>query len=291
MSEELVTTQQALVVDAATSSANVSQSIAKVQAQYALAVRFPRDIDTVRLKLLKECRRPHFANVAIYHKPIGRGVEGPSIRFVEAAIRCMHNLAINVATIYDDERKRIVEVSVADLEANTCYSQEIAIQKTVERRDPKGATVISSRTNSTGQTVYTIPATDDDVLTRQNALISKAIRTQGLRLLPGDLLDEALNILKATRAQQDAKDPNTARKKLVDAFDTVGVMPADLVAYLGHSLAQTTPEELGQLRSIYTTIKDGEAKWSDYAKTEEPKEAKTSQTAEVLRKKQRVGNE
>ena len=41
-------------------------------------------------------------------------------------------------------------------------------------------------------------------------------------------------------------------------------MPADLEKHLGHPLGQTSPAELQDLRSIYQTIKDGEAKWSDY---------------------------
>ena len=62
---------------------------AVVEARYKMALARPRDIDKVRQNMLKDAKRPNFAAVAIYHKPIGKGVEGPSIRFVEAAIRNM----------------------------------------------------------------------------------------------------------------------------------------------------------------------------------------------------------
>ena len=58
-----------------------AQAKAQIEARYIMAERHPRDLDIVRAKLIKECKRPGFAAVARYLKPIGRGVEGPSIRF------------------------------------------------------------------------------------------------------------------------------------------------------------------------------------------------------------------
>src|SRR5258708_6569465 len=69
-----------------------AQAKAQIEARYVMAERHPRDLDVVRQRMLKECRRPVFAGVARYRKPIGKGVEGPSIRFAEAAIRLMGNI-------------------------------------------------------------------------------------------------------------------------------------------------------------------------------------------------------
>ena len=88
-----------------------AQAEAQIKARYLYAERHPRDLDLVRQKLLKECRRPAFAAVARYLKPRGKGVEGPSIRFAEAAIRLMGNIAVEQSTIYDDREKRIVRVT------------------------------------------------------------------------------------------------------------------------------------------------------------------------------------
>jgi len=52
------------------------------------------------------------------------------------------------------------------------------VRSFVERRQPQpGRTIIRSRTNSTGQMVYLIAATEDELLNKQNALASKSIRT------------------------------------------------------------------------------------------------------------------
>src|SRR5882672_918375 len=105
-----------------------AQAKATIEARYLVAMKKPRDLDTVRERLLKECKRPGFAKVARYNKPIGKGVQGPSIRFAEAAIRCMTNISVDSAAIYDDPEKRIIRVTVVDFESNVPWSQDITVQ-------------------------------------------------------------------------------------------------------------------------------------------------------------------
>ena len=239
-----------------------SQAEANVKARYAMAISRPRDLDVVRQRMLKDAMRPSFANCAIYHKPIGKGVEGPSIRFVEAALRAMGNTYIETAVTFDDLEKRIVRVSVTDLESNTYYNQEVTVQKTVERLNLKqGEKAISQRLNSNGKITYTVPATDDDILNKTNALISKAVRTLGLRLVPGDLVDEALWYVRETMRRQYAQDPDAAKRNIIDAFAQLGITVDALKEYLGHTLDIVAPAEIGELRKIYSTLRDGETTW------------------------------
>lgn len=234
---------------------------AAVEARYIVALRRPRDMETVRVRLLKECDRPGFAEVARYKKPTGgKFIEGPSIRFAEAALRCLGNVYPEQSIVFEDDQQRIVRVTVTDLESNLSYASEVLVKKTVERREPKGE-VISERVNSTGKKVYLLYATDDEVQNKQNALISKALRNSGLRLLPGDVVEECMERVLATQRVKDKEDPDAAKRKLVDAFFSLGIEPADLQAYLGHSLDRVEPIELADLRSIYATIRDGEATW------------------------------
>ena len=260
--EEFGANQIATIAETA-SSAMAEQAKAQVQARYVMAIQRPRDIDTVRVRLLKECKRPGFAAVARYNKPIGRGVQGPSIRFAEAAIRCMTNILPETATIYDDREKRIIRVSVTDLEANVTYSTDVTVSKTVERLNPsEGQIPISARTNARGQTTFLVTATEDDLLNKQNALISKALRTNALRLIPGDILDESMDQVIATLKDAAARDPDAERKKLADAFAALNVTPAMLADYLGHVLGTVSPAELVDLRATYQAIRDGEATWA-----------------------------
>lgn len=252
-------------------AALATQAKAMVEARYVMAMQRPRDLDVVRERLLKECKRPSFAEVARYHKPIGKGVEGPSIRFAEAALRCMTNVTIETLTVFDDAEKRIVRVAVTDLEANVPYSQDVTITKTVERRSVKqGETVIRQRLNSKGEPVFLVEATDDDILNKQGALVSKAIRTLGLRLIPGDLQDEAMDAVAETLRNRDAQDPDAAKRRLFDAFSTMGVSAEQLKEYLGHKADVLNPKELADLRGLFAALRDGETTWREIMDARQP---------------------
>src|SRR5665213_1861288 len=255
--------QSVAVATSETASTVVAaQAKAHVEARYLIAIRQPRDLDTVREKLLKECRRPGFADAARYNKPIGKGITGPSIRFAEAAIRCMGNIDVQTPTIYDDREKRIMRVITLDLEANSGYSSDITIDKTVERRKFKpGDAVIRQRLNRDNIPVYILEATEDEILNKQNALISKAVRTNGLRLVPGDIIEECMDICIATQNNRDAQDPDAAKRKIFDSFAVLGVTAEQLKEYLENDGGTLTPKEIADLRAVYVTIKDGETTW------------------------------
>lgn len=262
--ENFSSKETSLAVVETSSMAMSAQSKAMVESRYVMALRNPRDMDQVRLDIMKECNRPYFAQSAYYVKPIGKGVEGLSIRFVEAALRCMKNVLIESSMIFEDQEKEIHRVSVTDLETNVTYPMDVKITKSVERSKPsEDGTYISVRKNSFGKMTYTVPGTDDDLLNKRGALISKAIRTLGLRIIPGDLCDEAEEIIKKLRASGATADPDAERKRIVDAFSKIGVSAKDLGDYLGHSLAQCSPAQIVNLRGLYTSIKDGEATWKE----------------------------
>lgn len=247
------------------STAVAALAQAQVQARYVMALRRPRDWVQVRSSILRECQRPGFANAALYSKPVGGGtVEGFSIRFAEAVVRYMTNVMPETVTLFDDNRKRIVRVSLTDLEYNVTYSADLTVEKTVERKKLRAnQRALGVRTNSYGDTVYLVEATEGDLLTKEGALVSKAIRNLALRLLPGDIQDDAKATINATLQNAAAKDPDAERKALADGFAAIGVQPRDLAKYLGHDLAQLVPAEMVELRRVYRALRDGESTWKE----------------------------
>ena len=275
-------TASAVAMSASESAAiaMATQQKAIVEARYKMALARPRDLDLVRQKMLKDASRPSFATVAIYHKPVGNGIEGPSIRFVESAIRNMTNILTETSTVSEDDERRVIRVAVSDLETNTYFSQDVTVTKTVERRKlPQGEKPIRVRANSNGQPIYILHATDDEILNKQNALISKAVRTLGLRLIPGDLVDEAIWEIKKTMAQQDRQDPDAAKHRIIDAFAQLGVSVEALKEFVGHELSALTPNEIQLLRTTYTSIKDGETSWKAVMDDKAEKEANAKEKA------------
>lgn len=255
--------QQYGIENAATAAASRAKALA--EARYVMAIRNPRNWDQVRQDLLKECRRPSFASnkSAYYVKPIGDGVEGLGIRFVEVAIRCMKNISVETEMSFEDESKEVHRVEVNDIEGNVPLGMTVPVSKYVERKYPADdGTYISVRKNSWGKNVYLVPAKGDELLNIRGALISKAMRTLGLRLVPGYLQDEAIDIIKAVRLDTAAKDPDAERRKILDAFAEINVRAVDLTDYLGHDVAACSPAEMVKLRGLYGAIRDGEATWA-----------------------------
>jgi hypothetical protein len=246
------------------SAAVAAQAEAAVKSRYALAMMRPRDWDAVRSRLMRECKRPRFAEVARYNKPIGKGIEGPSIRFAEAALRCMGNVLVEQSVVYDDAQKRIIRITTTDLEGGMTYFRDVVVEKVVERSALRqGQVALSKRANSVGAVTYLVAATDDELLNKEGALASKAIRTCGLRLIPADLIDEAMDVVIDTLADANRQDPDATRKKMIDKFAEVGVGVDDLTDWLGHSLDRLTPAEYIDLRAVYGAIADGESRWSE----------------------------
>lgn len=261
-------------------TASAEQAKALVFAHYELALRHPRNIEQARQDLLKECKRPRFAEGAVYNKPIGRGVQGLSIRWAEAAVRCFRNILTINTTTFDDAEKRIVNVRTIDVETNIAYASDVTITKTVERKKLKdGEIPISSRMNSQNQKIYIIPASDDDILNKQGALISKALRNNVTRIIPGDIQDECMEEALATQGNAAAEDPDAAKRKILDSFASISVSADELKDYLGHDCDKLTPKEITELRGIYSAIRDGELSWRDVSDKKGPKDGSPREPA------------
>ena len=245
---------------------------ARIQAAYIMAINRPRNADDARIRILEACRRPEFAARVEFSKPVaGKQMRGPSIRFAETALRLWGNIDSDIQVVYDDENFRRINVRVTDLETNSTFSKQINIRKTVERKNATGrdGVILGERLNSKGEKVFIVQSTDDELMTKENALISKALRNEGLRLIPSDIIDEGLAMARETLRKKDSQDPAAAKKRLFDSFAGIGIKPRDLEKYLKHSVDTISPAELETMRAVYQAIKDGEATWSDFLATED----------------------
>lgn len=255
---------------------------ARIQSAYMVALQRPRQVEVIRQEVLRECSRPSFctpdetkngSSLAIYRVPRGsvkqqdgswvnNNIEGPTIRFAEMLLRSWRYLSIEVNPMGEDDKQRMLQVICTDYQSCNFTSEIVAVPKTVERKKPKaGDEVVSQRTNTYGDPVYLVKATDDELAMRTNALISKARRNLILQAVPGWLIEEGVEMVRTTARTKDAQDPDAARRKLFDAYRTVGVSVEQIVDYLGHS-NQLSPAELEDLRGYYSGIKDGFTTWA-----------------------------
>ena len=249
----------ATLMQNAATQALTAKATADINARWMIAMHRPRDIDEARQALLTECRRPGFAAKAIYEVPRAGGrVSGMTIRFAEAAMAAYGNMSCEAMTLYDDDAQRVVRVTVTDYQTSVTWSRDITIPKTKEVQDLKGQIAISQRLNSYGKTVYKVEATDDDVAVKEAAAISKASRTGILRVVPGWLTAECRVVCERTQKDKATADPDSYRRKAVDAFASIGLKVQWLTDYLGKPLEQAMPDELAELERLFRAIKEKE---------------------------------
>lgn len=260
-------------------AAVVAREQAMVQARFIMAERNPRRWDDIRVRLLQHCDRPGFALIARYKKPAGKKqvngqwvdsfAEGFSARFAEVARQEVGNLETFARVTYETEEVRVLSAGVLDYQRNNSDVRDITISKRVEKRGsqdrktkewgpPEGREVVGQRTNSRGEVTYLVKATDDEVKQRQNSEISKATRDETMRLIPRDILDDCLERVMATLNDPKKIDPGTMRKRVIDAFAGLSIMPSDLITYLGCELEKASPAQVAELRGLFTAINDGD---------------------------------
>lgn len=286
----------------------VAQAEAREKVRFLIALKRPRNWDEVRLKLKNAIERPGWAGVpgndkeknwgaAWYDKPIGTGVEGFSIRFAEEAMLCMGNIDVATITLYEDEKVRQLQLVVLDLENNNSYPSSITLEKTVIRRKlRKGEkSPFPPVINSFGDVTYKMPASQDDMTQKQASEISKAMRTGIMRILPGWIKAECRTRILELRRGAVAKDPDGFRKKMLDGFAGLNIMPSDLEKLLGCEVSKASPDQLADLRDLWKNITNGDDTFANAlestGKGEQPAEPKKKKPGldgltEELKKKQ-----
>lgn len=267
--------------------AAAEEAKALVQAAYVMAMHKPRNFMQARQRILDACKRPAFAESVEYAKPVGNDtVKGPSIRFAELAIQQWGNIRVDSTTTFENDEIRKIRVQVLDLETNASFGRLVTVNKTVERSNSKGREVIRERTNSYGKPVYIVRATEEEMATKESAAISKVVRNEGLRLIPQDIIEEALDTARMAR-RGGVDDPQERIRKMCDAFASIRVSPDDLADYLGCPPDKASPAQIDELLGVYTAIKSGEANWTDYIQQkDEPRtESSTTKAATALKEK------
>jgi hypothetical protein len=161
-----------------------------------------RDEKKARAKLIEDCKRPAFARLARYSKPMDDGsgdvVTRASVKFVEAALARWGNVQVNNKLVRDTPEARIVCVIVLDLENGLEYSKEIMVEKIAERKTAGAREKIKGTKNTPTGEMFLVEATEDDMASREAVLASTVIRQLGLRLLPADLVQECMETVART---------------------------------------------------------------------------------------------
>lgn len=267
--EDLIPARNPYEEIAPASAAAAAAAKAEIEAAYVAASYRPRNEMQFRNRILTECKDPGFAEIALYHKPVGGGKHATnfSIRFMETALKYFRNIRSVARITHSDQNYLLLYVGVTDLEDNVGHSAEAHLPKTIERKEAKGRTIRGDRLNSNGERVLIVEATPDELRNQIGSERSKLLRDQGQRLLPRNVLNECRALIDATLRDKDAQDPKAALKRILDSFAAINVTPDQLAAYLEHPIEHITAKDLTDLRAIYTGIRDGDYSWAELVRT------------------------
>ncbi len=227
-----------------------ARATAEIQGALTVAQRMPRNEDACLQRLMRACGRPGFAQKAEYSFPRGGSkIVGPSIYFAREAGRCWGNIRFGFNVTRDDEDNRQVTGWAWDLETNTYVEQSIEFAKKLQRKRRIGGKEV---------TEWVTPDERDlrELTNRQGAI---AQRNAILQIIPEDIKDECLREARETLVKGITEDPDGTRKKIIAGFGKLNVPVERLEEYLGGTkLSEASPHQLGELRSLWQGITDGD---------------------------------
>lgn len=228
------------------------RAIAEAQGQLILAKKFPRNLNEAYEEMMEACKLQAFAQAAFYSVPRAGGkVTGPSIRLAEEVARCYGNFAYGHRELSRGDGKSEVEVYAWDMEKNNRSIRQITVTHTRDTKD--------------GQVKLRDQKDIDDKIAN---VASKQVRGRILALLPKWMVEAAIEECKKTIAGANDEPVSVRVRRMVGAFAKFGVTVAHLEKHLGHTLDETTLDELVDLTGVFNAIREG-AKPSEFFGAEE----------------------
>lgn len=228
-------------------AATEARAVAEVQAAYVIAKKFPRNQHESYMAILESCKRPFLAEHAMYAYPRGGSlVTGPSIRLAEVLAQCWGNLDCGVREISQSNGVSVAEAYAIDLQTNTRVTKIFHVPHV--RDTKKGRTKLTD-----ARDIYELVANQG----------SRRLRACILGIMPGDVIEAAINQVKKT--MESGEVPLSDRiRAMVAKFDEIGVKVEHLEKRLGHKLDATIPQEIVTLQGVYKAIKDGFSSRDDF---------------------------
>lgn len=229
-----------------------ARAVAEVKAQVLMARQFPRNPGAAMDRILRECERPTLADKATYTFPRGKEtVSGPSIRMAEMMARNWGNNSFGLEVL---ERKTsatgvgqsVLRAYAWDLETNTYISRQFELKHW--RQTQSGGYALKD---------------DRDIYELEANMGSRRMRACILQMLPGDVTQAAVDKCRLVASQGivsamgDKAKRVTLISRTIQAFEAMGIKPADLEKYLGSKSDDWTADHILRLKELKNSFDDG----------------------------------
>ncbi|ENQ5599467.1 hypothetical protein ACY3WP_003804, partial [Acinetobacter baumannii] len=181
-------------------------------------------------------------------------VTGPSIRLAEMLAQNWGNIQYGIRELSSENGESTVEAFAWDVETNT--------------RQTKVFQVPHIRYTRNGSKKLTDPRDIYELVANNGA---RRLRACILGVIPGDVIDDAVNQCEKTIHASADTSPE-AVQKLVVAFEQFNVTKKDIEDYIQRRLDAITAANIVALRKIFTSLRDGMSSPKDWFKNVTVKE-------------------
>lgn len=232
----------------------------EIQAMVFMAKQFPRNQIQAADRILNACTRQTLADSAVYSYPRGgQNIEGPSIRLAEVLAQNWGNLDFGIRELSQENGVSTVEAYAWDLETNV--------------RQAKVFQVAHKRMARVGTKTLTDPRDIYEMVANQG---SRRLRACILSIIPGDIVEAALAQCSVTQAASVGATPEEIKetiRKLTATMVKFGITAENIQDRYQCRLEAIRPAQIVELRKIYTSLKDGMSKPSDWFAIQEVKKS------------------
>ena len=232
----------------------------EIQAMVFMAKQFPRNQIQAADRILNACTRQTLADSAVYSYPRGgQNVEGPSIRLAEVLAQNWGNLDFGIRELSQENGVSTVEAYAWDLETNV---RQAKVFQVAHKRMAKGGT----KTLTDPRDIYEMVANQG----------SRRLRACILSIIPGDIVEAALAQCSITQAASVGATPEEIKEtilKLTATMEKFGITAENIQDRYQCRLEAIRPAQIVELRKIYTSLKDGMSKPSDWFAIQEVKKS------------------
>lgn len=232
----------------------------EIQAMVFMAKQFPRNQIQAADRIINACTRQTLADSAVYSYPRGgQNVEGPSIRLAEVLAQNWGNIDFGIRELSQENGVSTVEAYAWDLETNV--------------RQAKVFQVVHKRVSKGGAKTLTDPRDIYEMVANQG---SRRLRACILSVIPGDIVEAALAQCSITQAASVGTKPEEVKetiRKLTEAMGKFGITAENIQDRYQCRLEAIRPAQIVELRKIYTSLKDGMSKPSDWFAIQEVKKS------------------
>lgn len=232
----------------------------EIQAMVFMAKQFPRNQIQAADRILNACTRQTLADSAVYsYSRGGQSVEGPSIRLAEVLAQNWGNLDFGIRELSQENGVSTVEAYAWDLETNV---RQAKVFQVAHKRMTKGGT----KTLTDPRDIYEMVANQGN----------RRLRACILSIIPGDIVEAALAQCSVTQAASVGATPEEIKetiRKLTATMEKFGITAENIQDRYQCRLEAIRPAQIVELRKIYTSLKDGMSKPSDWFVIQEVKKS------------------